>query len=183
MRVALLLVVVLIACSKKAADKQAEAPRAAQPATESAASAPADEAMKTGAAPPPPSPTVGAAPAEGGAGSGSAVDDARASGVLGPTDRAAFEVKGTIAIKSANAALTKSVEAKRDALQACYDKALQFQDTLAGELVLDVKAGKLAVGRSTLKHAELETCIREALADAALPKGGKASVTLAFKRG
>jgi hypothetical protein len=180
MRVALLLVVVLIACSKKAADKQAEAPRAAQPATEGAASAPADEARKTGAAAPPPSPIVGAAPA--GAGSGSAVDDARASGVLGPTDRAAFEIKGTIAIKSASAALTKTVEAKRDALQACYDKALQFQDTLAGELVLDVKAGKLAVGRSTLKHAELETCIREALADAALPKGGKASVTLAFKR-
>ena len=195
MRAALLLVLA-VACSKKAT----EPPRAEQTATEptaaaapeppaapesarplaaptpaEAAPAPTDTSATTGAAPPPPPPSGGGTVRGKG---GSAVDHARASGVLGPTDRAAFAVTGTIKIKSTDKAAAKLVEAKRDALQACYDQALRFQDTLAGELVLRVTAGKLAIARSTLKHAELEACVIDALG--ALET--KSSVTLAFAR-
>jgi hypothetical protein len=106
---------------------------------------------------------------------------ARASGVLGPTDRAAFDVRGKVTFKTTNKSLDEAITAKRDALQACYDKALAFQEKLAGELTLQASAGKLSVARSTVKDAELEKCVLDALAGVALPKG-KASVTLAFAR-
>lgn len=188
MRVAWILLAV-VACSKQAEKPRAEEPAATAPA---ALAAPAAPEATTGAPPPPPPPpaggSVGAAPAGDSADEGAesakanAKEEARASGVLGPTDRAAFEVRGKVTIKTTTKALDEAVQPKLDALQACYDKALTFQDTLAGELTLKLASGKLAVARSTFKHAELETCVLEALADITLPKARKATITLAFAR-
>jgi hypothetical protein len=184
MRVAWILLA-LVACSKQAEKPRAEEPAAAAPVTLAAPTAPAEP---TTAAPPPAGGSVGAAPADDSVAQGAeraktnAKEEARASGVLGPTDRAAFDVRGKVTFKTATKALDEAVQPKLAALQACYDKALTFQDTLAGELTLKLAAGKLAVARSTVKHAELETCVLEALADITLPKARKATITLAFAR-
>jgi hypothetical protein len=142
------------------------------------------------AAPPPPADerkqaekgTVGAAPPTGGApGSGSAIDQARASGVLGPTDQQAFAIKSAVTIKKASTKqLDAAAKTNLDAVKACYDKALEFKDSLAGELTISVNAGKATVAKSTLKNAELEKCVVDALT--ALPASGKATLVLAFKR-
>lgn len=192
MRVAWILLAV-VACSKQAETPRAEEPTATLPTTLSAPAAPpepAERAETTTAAPPPAGGRVGAAPApdddsaDRGAESAkaNAKDEARASGVLGPTDRAAFEVRGKVTIRASMKALDEAVRPTLDALQACYDKALTFQDTLAGELTLKLAAGTLSVARSTVKHAELETCVLEALAGTTLPKARKATITLAFAR-
>jgi len=186
MRVAWILLAI-VGCSK-----QADKPRAAEPVT---ATAPMAERAVTAEPEPttaaPPSPgggSVGAAPVgdsadqESESARANAKEEARASGVLGPTDRAAFEVRGKVTISATMKALDEAVRPKLDALQACYDKALTFQDSLAGELTLKLAAGKLAVARSTVKHAELETCVLEALADTTLPRARKATITLAFAR-
>jgi hypothetical protein len=168
---ATLLLLALAACSKQAADSGAR----------QATSAPAAEAVAAESQPAPAAaPVAGAAPPSEAASETSAKDHARAQGVLGPTDQAAFGVTGAIAIKSASKDATKLFEERRDALQACYDKALVFDENLAGDVVLEIKAGKLVVARSTLKHAELETCVLETFTAAVLPK--KATITLAFKR-
>lgn len=188
MRVAWILLAV-VACSKQAEKPRAEAPIATAPATLAAPTAPAEPAEATTAAPAPPGGgSVGASPdgdsADRRAQSAkeSAKEEARASGVLGPTDRAAFDVRGKVTFKTTTKALDEAVQPKLAAVQACYDKALTYQDTLAGELTLKLAAGKLAVARSTVEHAELETCVLEALADITLPKARKATITLAFAR-
>jgi hypothetical protein len=202
MRLALALLFVVGCAAKKAGEPAAEKPDPVGAASDTTATAP----------PPPQSPTVsqatadeareresqtgkgngaagsgavgGGAPAGGpsrGAGGGSAIDQARASGVLGPTDQHAFAISGKVTIKSAS---TKQLDAgaktNLDAVKACYDKALEYKDTLTGELTVSVKAGKATVAKSTLKNPELEKCVVEALT--ALPKSGKATLVLAFKR-
>lgn len=181
MRVAWILLAV-VACSKQAEKPRAEAPIATAPATLAAPTSPAE--TTTAAPAPPGGGSVGAAPEGERADrrAESAKEEARASGVLGPTDRAAFDVRGKVTFKTTTKALDDAVQPKLAAVQACYDKALTYQDTLAGELTLKLAAGKLAVARSTVKHAELETCVLEALADITLPKARKATITLAFAR-
>ncbi|HEY5923458.1 MAG TPA: hypothetical protein VIV11_17380 [Kofleriaceae bacterium] len=204
MRVALVLVAV-IGCAKSG-DKSAR--QAGEPASTVGSAAPGQGAPTpdqgalaqpqavqtpepTGAAPPPPpadplrdrnTESVGGSRARGeGGAKGSAIDEARASGVLGPSDQRAFQANGKVTIKSFTSKdLDATVKGKLDALQTCYDKALQFQDTLAGELTIAVKDGKATLGKSTVKHADLEKCVIDALAGATLPK--KASLVLAFKR-
>ena len=130
---------------------------------------------------PPTGGAPGGGPTRGGAGSGSAIDQARASGVLGPTDQQAFAIKSSVKIKTASTKqLDAAAKTNLDAVKACYDKALEFKDSLAGELTIVVKAGKATVAKSTLKNAELEKCVIEALT--ALPASGKATLVLAFKR-
>lgn len=184
MRVALILLAV-VGCSKQSATPRAEEPAAAPPPVTALQAPPAptgDTATATATASPADERVGGAESAKAGEGTGSALDDARASGVLGPTDRAAFEVRGKITIKTKVKALDEAVRSKLDAVQACYDKVLAFEENLAGELTLQARAGKLVVLRATLKHAELEKCVLDALASATLPKLGKATITLAFAR-
>ena len=124
----------------------------------------------------------GAVPNEGRS-KGSGTEAARNAGMLGPADRRAFPPDGTVSIKSFTSKdLDATVKTKLDALQACYTKALEFQEALVGELTIAVKDGKATVAKSTLGHAELEQCVVEALAGVTLPKA-KASLVLAFKRG
>lgn len=180
MRYALVLLLA-IGCAKKAADTGAR----------NTESAPAPAVSAPTAPPPPPAvldQQAATGPAPGGSanapkgGSGSALDQARASGVLGPSERGAFEVKGTVTIKrSTLKAVDETVRPKLDKLQACYDKALEMQEALAGELTIEIKNGKAATGKSTLKNAELEKCVVDALAELTLPKT-KATLVLAFKR-
>lgn len=189
MRAALILLLV-VGCAKKGAERQSPepantaggaAPPASAPVT---ATEPADRARQaeTGAAPPPPAEGAPGG-SGGGATGGSAVDHARASGVLGPTDQQAFAIKSSVAVKTASTkAVGAAAKTNLDAVKACYDKALEFQDTLAGELTLAIKDGKVTVGKSTLKHADLEKCVVEALTELRAVKGGKASLVLAFKR-
>jgi hypothetical protein len=126
-------------------------------------------------APPPPPPNEGAK-------GGGAKDQARSSGVLGPTEQQAFVSKGKVTIGTKTTrAVADVVKPALDKLQTCYDKALEYQDTLAGELTITVKAGKPVVAATTLKHAELEQCVVTALAGLTLPKG-KATLVLAFAR-
>lgn len=113
---------------------------------------------------------------------GSAVDQARASGVLGPTDRAVFDVRGKVTLEATMKAADEALRPKLDAVQACYEKVLAFEENLAGKLTLQISAGKLTVVRRTLKHADLEKCVLDALATATLPNLGKATITLAFAR-
>lgn len=194
MRAALILLLV-VGCAKKGAERQSAEPANTVGGAAPPASAPTTTAVEppkgvqqaeTGVAPPPPAegaPRGGGAPGGGGSAGGSAIDQARAAGVLGPTDQQAFAIKSSVAIKTAS---TKQVDAAAktnlDAVKACYDKALEFQDTLSGELTLAVKDGKATVAKSTLKHAELEKCVVEALTGLHALKRGKATLVLAFKR-
>jgi hypothetical protein len=204
MRVALvLLLVVGCAAEKKAAN---EAPAGAGTPGEGASNAgsaaadtsvtnkPADEqpkleqGAKTGGPPPsggpdspPPPPDVVPRGGKGGGG-GSAVDAARSGGMLGPSDQRAFQTNSKVSIKSFSSKdLDAAVKPHLDAVQTCYDKALEFADKLAGELTITVKDGKPTVTKSTVKNADLEKCVVDALALAALPKP-KATLVLAFKR-
>jgi hypothetical protein len=175
MRALLACLVLLVACAKKAGEPAAT--RAVEtgtaPSGEGAAATP-DPAQ---APPPPPAPTESV----GGAPKGSAVDQARASGVLGPTDQHAFVVASSVTIKRASTkSLDTTAKTKLDAVKACYDKALEFSEKLAGELTLSIKAGKATVSKSTLANAELEKCVVEALA--ALPKTTNGTLLLAFAR-
>jgi hypothetical protein len=195
MRLALALLL-MVGCAKKSAETPAAAEPPPGPSSATTATPPTldqrprEQQAETGSAPKG-NATVGAAPggsggaASGGGGgsaSGSAIDEARASGVLGPTDQHVFAIKSSVSIKRAS---TKQVDTAAktslEAVKACYDKALEFQDTLAGELTLTVKNGKATVAKSTLKNPELEKCVAEALTT--LPSGGKATLVLAFKRG
>ena len=91
-------------------------------------------------------------------------------------------VNGKVSIKSTSLKeLDEKVTAKLGAVQACYDKSLEFKDTLAGELTISVKAGMPTVAKSTLKDKELETCVVNVLKTASLPTG-KSTLVLAFKR-
>jgi hypothetical protein len=173
MRAALVLVL-LIGCAKQPT-------RSAEPAAQDTlAAVPTAPALK---APPPPPPTEGAK--GGGANesaSANAKDQARSSGVLGPTEQQAFRASGKVTIGAKTTpALATVVKPALDKLQACYDKALEFQDSLAGELTITVKGSKPTVAKSTLKHAELEQCVTAALAGLTLP-AGKSTLVLAFAR-
>ena len=188
MRLALVLLLVT-GCAKKAGEPAAttsdraresavSAPTAPPPPTNQAQNEVRDTESGTGESPP--KGTVGAAPG-GGAGSGSAIDHARASGVLGPTDQHAFAVTGNVTVKSASTKqLDAAAKTNLDAVKACYDKALEYKDTLVGELTVSVKDGKPTLAKSTLKNPELEKCVVAALT--ALPASGKATLVLAFKR-
>ena len=117
-----------------------------------------------------------------GKGSGSGVEAARSGGMLGPSDQRAFVVNGKVSIKKTSLKeLDEKVTAKLGAVQACYDKSLEFKDTIAGELTISVKAGTPTVAKSTLKDKELETCVVNVLKTASLPTG-KSTLVLAFKR-
>src|SRR5690242_8198110 len=131
MRAALVLVL-LIGCAKQQT-------KSAEPAAQdTAAAAPTAPALKA----PPPPPTEGGAN-ESASGSANAKDQARSSGVLGPTEQQAFRASGKVTIGTKTTpALAAVVKPALDKLQACYDKALEFQDTLAGELTITVKAGR-----------------------------------------
>lgn len=171
------LVVVLLLAAGCAAKKSSEP--AATPASETLGVVSASPPPPPS---PPPSPPTAGAPADTAAAtSGSAVDQARASGVLGPTDQQAFAIKSSVAIKRAT---TKEIDATAktslDAVKACYEKALEFNEKLAGEVTLSIKAGKPTVAKSTLGNAELETCVVGALS--ALPKTAKGTLLLAFTR-
>lgn len=200
MRVALILVAIL-GCSNRSADRiggpskepVAQMPVAAEaPAPEPPAAPPTEEAAAP--APPPPPPAgegivaggkvdeETAVPTRGAESKRRGIDEARAAGVLGPTDRAVFEVRGKVTLESTMKAADEALRPKLDAVQACYQKILAFEENLAGTLTLQVNAGKLAVVRTTLKHADLEKCVLDALATATLPTVGKATITLAFAR-
>src|SRR5262245_1421128 len=141
----------------------------------------ADRAQHTGVqgAPPPGGPQGDTVTR--GKGTGSAVDAARSGGMLGPSDQRAFQNGGKVSIKSFSSKdLDAAVKTKLEDVQACYDKALEFADKLAGEVTITVKAGKPTVSKSTVKNAELEKCIVDALVAATLPKA-KATLVLAFK--
>jgi hypothetical protein len=182
MRLALVLLLV-VGCAKKSGestpkDEPAGVGAATPPAAEPP-KAPESQAVTTTA--PGNAQDKAAPPSGGGAASGSAIDQARASGVLGPTDQHAFAVSGKVTIKSASTKpLDAAAKTNLDAIKACYDKALEFKDTLAGQLTVSVKDGKPTIAKSTLNNPELEQCVVEALA--ALPKSGKATLVLAFKR-
>ena len=196
MRFALVLVAVL-GCAKSGEKSAGQAPDPATPVGGAAATTPTAPPPPAGGSAPAPieqdrlrakdqEKGGGAAGGEGaaqntGAANGSALDEARASGVLGPSDQRAFQTNGKVTIKKFDSKdLDAVVKGKLEALQTCYDKALQFQDTLAGELTIAVKDGKATLGKSTLKHTDLEKCVIDALAGTTLPK--KASLVLAFKR-
>jgi hypothetical protein len=182
MRIAVL-VIVLAGCAKSA-DKAAKQESTTGGVPVQAAEPPKTDSdgLKQGdssGGPPPPPPGGGGSR---GAGGSANVDVARGTGVLGPADQRAFNVTGKVTIKTSTLkALDQSARGKLEALQACYDKALEFQDSLVGELTLDLRAGKLAIAKSTLKHPELEKCVLEVFPADALPQG-KGTVTLAFKR-
>jgi hypothetical protein len=185
MRIAVL-VIVLAGCAKSA-DKAAKQESTTGAVPVQAAEPPktdSSDALKQGGGsggPPPPPAPGGPGRTRGGGGSAN-VDVARGTGVLGPADQRAFNVTGKVTVKTSTLkALDQSARGKLEALQACYDKALEFQDSLAGELTLDLRAGKLAIAKSTLKHPELEKCVLEVFPADALPQG-KGTVTLAFKR-
>jgi hypothetical protein len=199
MRVALALVVVLGFGCAKSADRASNTPAptntgGAQGSGEGAANA--DDGTGNHAADTKPleqpkgDPTMTAPPPPGGGGStesrnkgsGSAVEAARTGGMLGPADSRAFATNGKVSIKSFTSKdLDAQVKTKLDAVQTCYDKALEFKDTLAGELTITVKDVKATVSKTTVKNAELEKCVVEALAGATLPKA-KSTLVLAFKR-
>jgi hypothetical protein len=200
MRIALLLAVV-VGCAKSAEKAAMQESKSAatgtapeqtevtdQPKGGGAAQAPAPDPSSTdslsvGGAPPPPPPPNG--PTRGVKGNGDSqknIDQARATGVLGPADQRAFQVNAKVSVKSSTLkALDETVRGKLEPLQACYDKALQFQDTLIGELTIALRAGKATIAKSTLKHAELERCVLDVIAAATLPQG-KGTLVLAFAR-
>ncbi len=186
------ILVLAFGCSKQAADPARESTPPAAPESMPAAPEPAAaESMPAAAAdttansprPPPPAKTIhpltGAVPH---ADKASARDEARSSGVLGPTEGSAFVVKGTVSIKRASTKpLDGAVRPKLEALQACYDQALEMNDRLAGELTVAIADGAPQVTKSTLHDAELEQCVVAALRAAALPKS-RATLVLAFAR-
>lgn len=188
MRLALVLLLV-VGCAKKAAD----APAPTEPADRAAATSEATPApttpTTTGAAPPLEAQQDGVV-GRGGADApkggepdrrNQGVAEARASGVLGPTDQHVFTIKSSVSIKRASTKqLDTAAKTNLDAVKVCYDKALEFNETLAGELTMTVKDGKATVAKSTLKNPELENCVVSALT--ALPASGKATLVLAFKR-
>ncbi len=192
MRVALLWFAVVVVVGCKAASKKAESPESANssPAPSGGAvgegsAAPRDLAQTT-TAPPPPPPTGGSpAPTDerkketkGGGG----LEEARNTGMLGPADQRAFQTDGKVTIKKFSSKdLDAAVKTKLDALHDCYVKALEFHETLAGEITITVKDGAAKITGTTVKHADLEKCVIDALAGATLPKA-KATLVLAFKR-
>jgi len=208
MRVALVLLAV-VGCAKsaeKAANKEPASSTVGAPAGGGSATGEGEGGTATGsAAPAPQGGSVGNAHADEGPkgppdqqapldqksgggglvrgkGNGSGVDAARSGGMLGPSDQRAFVVKGKVSIKGHTSKdLAASVTAKLEDVQACYDKALEFKDTLAGEITIAVKAGKPTVAKSTVKNTELETCVIDVLKAASLPTG-KSTLVLAFKR-
>lgn len=171
------ILVLAIGCSKQAAEPARESTPAGASSPASAPTAP----VTNSPAPPPPAaiqPLTGAAPEH----RENARDEARSSGVLGPTEGSAFVVKGTVSIKRASTKpLDAAVRPTLEALQACYDQALEMNDRLAGELTLAIAGGVPQVKTSTLKDAELEQCVVAALRGATLPKS-RGTLVLAFAR-
>ncbi len=173
------ILVLAFGCSKQAADPARESTPPTAPEAMPAAAA---ESTTNSPPPPPPAtiqPLAGAAPTTD---KMSARDEARSSGVLGPTEGSAFAVKGTVSIKRASTKpLDGAVRPKLEALQSCYDQALEMNDRLAGELTVAIAGGVPQVAKSTLHDAELEQCVVAALRAAALPKS-RATLVLAFAR-
>jgi hypothetical protein len=102
--------------------------------------------------------------------------------MLGPADQRAFQPDGKVTIKKfSSKELDAYVKTKLDALHTCYASALEFHDTLAGEITITIKDGQPKIAGATLKNADLEKCVVDTLTDAALPKP-KATIVLAFKR-
>jgi hypothetical protein len=193
MRVALFWFAVVVVGCKASSDKAAR--QASEPPKSGAASsegggAPAGNAAQE-PAPPPPSPVAqGSAPPGGGPpddpkkdGRGvGGLEEARNAGMLGPADQRAFQTDGKVTIKKFSSKdLDAIVKTKLDALHECYVKALEFHETLAGEITITVKDGAAKITGTTVKHADLEKCVIDALAGATLPKA-KATLVLAFKR-
>ncbi len=158
MRVALV-VVALLGCSKHAAESPAASTGAGEPAM-----APA----------PPPPPPAG--------GSDQARDEARASGVLGPTEGSAFE-EPAVQIKSASSdAIHKLANDRLDPLSRCYDRALE-KGRVSGELAVSIQDGKVRLDRTTITDRKLVNCVLAELRAASLPKDHtKHSLVLAFQR-
>ncbi|HEX5060810.1 MAG TPA: hypothetical protein VFV99_15685, partial [Kofleriaceae bacterium] len=182
----------VVGCAKKAAETGARnteavggAPGAGAGSSAAVMATSPQDTHQSEAAKAPPPPPAGGGPsqgAKGGEGGGSAIDQARGAGVLGPTDQQAFLVKGAVTIKSASSKdLDAAVKEQLEALQACYDKSLEMNEKLAGDLTLAIKDAKASVSKTTVKDSDLEQCIVHVLEKVKLPKG-KSTLVLSFKR-